>query len=318
MRAPAETLVDGERARITAELAADARFRRAFFDAPIGMALAGLDGRVRQANRALCELLAASPEHLQTTTLQELTHPDDVREDLRQRARLLEGLAGSYRLEKRCLRTDGEAVWVLFSAALVSDAPGRSSSLVCHFQDITERKQAEDRLGWLALHDTLTRLPNRALFVDRLRQALARAERRSSSVALLFLDLDRFKLVNDSFGHHAGDRLLRGVAERLASVVRPGDTVARLGGDEFTVLCEDLADADEVLVVAERVVRALSRPFFLGDSQVETSASVGIAFTSGPGTDTPESLLHGADAAMYRAKERGRSRYEVLLRRPPA
>src|SRR4051794_3172471 len=173
-----------------------------------------------------------------------------------------------------------------------------------------ERKRVEARLAHQALHDDLTGLPNRALFLDRLGQALSRLGRHSTSVALLFLDLDRFKAVNDALGHAAGDELLRAVAARLASVLRAGDTAARLSGDEFAVLCEDVAGERHAVGVADRVAEALRAPFDLGGDQVHMRSSVGIALAV-EGTEEPGELLREADSAMYRAKDRGGGVYEV-------
>ena len=161
-----------------------------------------------------------------------------------------------------------------------------------------------------AIHDPLTDLPNRVLFTDRLELALARSLRSSRHVAVVFLDLDHFKLVNDTMGHDRGDQLLRAVAERIRSSVRPGDTVARFGGDEFTILFEDVADAASARDAADRTLTALTRPFELDEGEVFVSASVGVALST-TGHDTPALLLRNADAAMYRAKERGRAGIEV-------
>ena len=181
-----------------------------------------------------------------------------------------------------------------------------------------ERKRAEVELTHQALHDALTGLPNRVLFLDRLKLALARSARRSTHVAVLFLDLDRFKLINDSLGHEAGDAVLVDVATRLQNALRPGDTVSRFGGDEFTALCEDVPSERAVLMIAERMTEAVGLPFALSESEGggETflTASIGIAMAEG--TEEPdgsaESLVRDADAAMYRAKERGKSRVELF------
>jgi diguanylate cyclase (GGDEF)-like protein len=173
-----------------------------------------------------------------------------------------------------------------------------------------ERKRVEAQLAHQVLHDDLTGLPNRALFLDRLGQALSRLGRLTTTVAVLFLDLDRFKAVNDALGHAAGDELLRAVSHRLASVLRAGDTAARLSGDEFAVLCEDVAGERHAIGVAERVAEALQAPFTLAGDEVFMRASVGIALAT-EGTENPESLLRDADAAMYRAKEHGGGVYEV-------
>jgi diguanylate cyclase (GGDEF)-like protein len=173
-----------------------------------------------------------------------------------------------------------------------------------------ERREEEERTRHEALHDPLTGLPNRTLFFDRLEHALAQAKRRNVSVAVLFCDLDQFKLVNDSLGHAAGDELLASVAPRLEQVLRPGDTVARFGGDEFAVLAEDVAIERDATRVAERIGEALTRPFIVRRREHFVSASIGIAISGGG--DDPEGLIRDADAALYRAKERGRGGYEIF------
>jgi diguanylate cyclase len=174
-----------------------------------------------------------------------------------------------------------------------------------------ERKRAEVELAHQAMHDALTGLPNRALFYDRLGQALNRVGRQGSAVAVLFLDLDRFKLINDSLGHGAGDKLLVSVAERLAGVLRAGDTAARFGGDEFVILCEDVSGERQAIAIAERIAAELDAPFVIDSDEVFAHTSVGIALATEPGA-RPEALIRDADAAMYRAKERGGGVYEVF------
>ena len=220
-------------------------------------------------------------------------------------------------LEHRIMRPDGEVRHVLARGEVVADEQGGVIRMLGTVIDVTERKHHEDAIRdsqeamtHQALHDALTGLPNRTLLHDRLEHALNRSRRDESRIALLFLDIDRFKVVNDSLGHAAGDELLIQVAGRLDEAVRPTDTVARFGGDELAVLCEDVEREQDSIVVADRVIAALSRPFVLGGRELFATASIGVAVSQEH--DTAERLLRDADVAMYRAKERGGARYEVF------
>jgi diguanylate cyclase (GGDEF)-like protein len=184
--------------------------------------------------------------------------------------------------------------------------------VVLNIRDITERKSVEEAMLHQAFHDTLTGLPNRALFLDRLGQALSRRNRIGSLTAVLFLDLDRFKWINDSLGHAAGDQLLVQVAERLSSAIRSGDSVARFGGDEFVVLCDELDGDWEARVIAERIGASLKDHFCVEGRDITVTASIGFATTTAASSATADALLRDADAAMYRAKERGRHRIEAF------
>jgi diguanylate cyclase (GGDEF)-like protein len=182
---------------------------------------------------------------------------------------------------------------------------------VVNSRDVTKRKALEEQLRHQALHDPLSGLPNRALFMDRLEHALARADRRASKVAVLFMDLDNFKITNDSLGHEVGDQLLVAVAERLKACLRPEDTAARVGGDEFTILVEEVDGLRDAARVAERIAESLQRPFALDQYEVFFTTSIGIAL-SGPLQKLPADLLRHADLAMYQAKHKGKARYEVF------
>jgi diguanylate cyclase (GGDEF)-like protein/PAS domain S-box-containing protein len=213
-------------------------------------------------------------------------------------------------LEYRVVHRDGRRRWVESTFRLVPGGSRQEAEIVAVTRDVHERKLMEIELSRQALHDDLTGLPNRVLFLDRLGQALKRAARRGTTVAVLFLDLDRFKNVNDSLGHDAGDRLLVDVAERLRRVLRPADTLARFGGDEMTLLCEDLAGEDDARTIATRIGDLFREPFALDEGEAYLQASIGIAIATGE--EQPEDLIRDADAAMYRAKERGRARVEVF------
>ena len=238
-----------------------------------------------------------------------VVHPDDrplVEAAVARSLRTLE----PFDVAHRAVTPDGATRW-LQCGGRVRDVDGRPVRMTGACQDVTSQRDAAEALSKLALHDPLTALPNRSLFTDRLGQALRRLDRRDRVLAVLFVDLDRFKAINDRFGHAAGDEMLMAVGARLREVLRPDDTVARLGGDEFVVLCEDLDDDRAAVRVAERVLAALDRPVVCADQAVVTSASIGISLTRRSDV-TPDALLRDADMAMYRAKETGRHRIEVF------
>jgi diguanylate cyclase (GGDEF)-like protein/PAS domain S-box-containing protein len=207
-------------------------------------------------------------------------------------------------------RKDGSLIWVEQRLTLITDASGEITAVEGIARDVTKRKEAEQQLAHQALHDALTGLPNRRLLIDRIEQALARNTRAGSHVAVLLLDLDRFKLVNDSWGHSAGDGVLVAVADRLREAVRSADTVARFGGDEFVVVREGIGGAWEAARFGDRLVQAVAGELPVNGEEVFLTASLGIAV--GDAADSAEALLRDADAAMYSAKERGRGRVELF------
>ncbi|MPZ99439.1 MAG: EAL domain-containing protein [Dehalococcoidia bacterium] len=235
-----------------------------------------------------------------------LVHPEDLgrAEAVLNQSRANVGM--DFNIEVRLRHPDGG--WRDYSATITNLLSTRSvGGIVVNARDITERKALEDQLRHQAFHDPLTMLPNRALFMDRLEHALESTVRRQANVAVMFLDLDRFKFLNDSLGHHVGDELLVAVAERMARAMRPGDTVARWGGDEFTILCEDIETAEEAMELAERLCDLLREPVQLAGHNAIVTASVGVAL-SGPDTVQPRELIRSSDIALFHAKEEGRSR----------
>jgi|KBSSwiStaDraftv2_1062776.scaffolds.fasta_scaffold01052_3 PAS domain S-box/diguanylate cyclase (GGDEF) domain len=291
--------------------ASEERFRSAFDCASIGMALVCEEGRWLQVNRALCQLLGYAEEELLTKDIQFLTHPEDFSDLQFQQSRVMEGKISRFETEKRFVHKRGHEVWTLSSVSPVRDPETKRLRLIFQIQDITDRKRAEAQLVHDAFHDALTGLPNRSLLVDHLKLAIARSARHRDVFSVLFLDLDRFKVVNDSLGHLVGDQLLIGVARRMEKCLRPGDTIARLGGDEFTILLEGLISQNEAICIAERLQSELRVPFEVQGHQVFTSASIGIA-PSAIGYSRPEDILRDADTAMYSAKARGGCCYDVF------
>ncbi|MDQ3814282.1 MAG: diguanylate cyclase, partial [Armatimonadota bacterium] len=239
-------------------------------------------------------------------------HPEDAKRVQAEMAAHRAGQKSHFESEYRMRHRDGTYLWVLTRGLAVRDATGTAYRMAGSQSDITERKVAEDKLLHNAFYDALTGLPNRALLMDRLGHALQRTKRKPDYLfAVLFMDLDRFKVINDSLGHLVGDQLLVAVARRLRTCLRPTDTIARLGGDEFTILLDDIRNADDAILVADRIQHELRLPFSIEHKEVFTGASVGIAL-SASGYVRAEDLLRDADTALYQAKSQGKARHEIF------
>ena len=269
-----------------------------------------VDGTIRYASPAVEKVMGYRPEEQIGTNAFGTVHPDDRDRALDNFAEVLKSPGLHPPLEFRVPHKDGSWRYLEHIVNNLLDDPA-VRGVVINSRDITERKAMQKQLHHQAFHDPLTGLPNRALFMDRLEHALTRANRRGSKIAVLFMDLDNFKVINDSLGHKAGDQLLIAVAERLKAPLRPEDTVARLGGDEFTILVEDISSVGDVARIAVRLAEKLRPPFALGEQEVFATVSTGIALNS-PAREQPADLLRHADLAMYRAKHRGKARYEVF------
>lgn len=288
------------------------QFRLTFEMAPIGMAISSLKGKFTRVNNALCNALGYSQAELLELSFVQISHPEDWETHHNLEQMLIDSEESNFQIEKRFIAKNARIVDTLLKVVVVRDANSKPLHFNNQIVDITERKHMEQQLLHDALHDALTGLPNRALFMDRLEQQLKRSQRQGGYLfAVLFLDLDRFKVVNDSVGHLIGDKLLIEIGRRLEKSIAPTDTVARLGGDEFTILLEDIASKSQAILVAESIYQTLTFPFNIEGYELFTTASIGIALSS-HGYEKPEDILRDADLTMYSAKEQGKARYEVF------
>jgi diguanylate cyclase (GGDEF)-like protein/PAS domain S-box-containing protein len=277
------------------------RYRLLFERNLAGVYRSTLDGRILDCNDALARVFGFnSREELLETPATSLYPTAADRERVMDRLREERQLSG---VEVLMRRRDGEPVWVLENMTLLENDVIEGTII-----DINDRKTAQERIEYQAYHDVLTGLPNRLLFRDRISVALARAKRKRGNIAVMFLDLDQFKLVNDSLGHTVGDGLLQAIGWRLVSSIRAEDTVARMGGDEFTILVAD-ADANGATIVAQKILDSISKALVVDNHELFVTTSIGIAVYPEDGTDA-ETLLRNADRAMYHAKEAGRNNYQ--------
>jgi diguanylate cyclase (GGDEF)-like protein/PAS domain S-box-containing protein len=276
-------------------------FEQVFERAPIGMGLLDLDGCWTLVNRALCEITGYTTEELIGRRFADITHPDDVHSDAAQYAQLLAGAIAAFQIEKRYFNAAGEIVSAILSISLVRDGESAPLHFIAQLQDISERKRLEEHLRHLADHDPLTGLRNRRLFEHDLKLQVARSQRYGESAAVMVVDLDAFKQINDLYGHKVGDDTLKAVATALTSRLRETDLVARLGGDEFAVLLPH-ADEKGTAIVADSIPRVIAAcSVDVGDAVVHPSGSIGVAMIDQQ-TASDEQVLAEADRAMYAAK----------------
>ena len=309
----AEREAEQSATHLTALRSSEQRFHSAFTHASIGMALVSFEGRILQANTALAALLG---QERGSELVDQAFGAHVLAEDLpaleREFARIHVNKIDTFAIEVRCRHQSGANIWAALHCGFFSEPGSAAPCLILQVQDISARRHAESQLNHIAFHDSLTGLPNRGRFHILLTQALTASKTDPGRhFGVMFFDFDRFKLINDSMGHSAGDEFLIQVSRRIQEHVRPGDLVARLGGDEFAVLVHQLDSDDCVVNLAERLQRVLKQPMQIGGVSVTTSASIGITY-SRLGYETPEDVLRDADIAMYRAKAGGKARHVVF------
>jgi diguanylate cyclase (GGDEF)-like protein/PAS domain S-box-containing protein len=295
----------------------DQQLRAMFEHANVGIAISGLDQRYMRVNDKYCSIVGYSRDELMLMQVSTVNLDENVESMLQKRELLLHQDAPRTTTEKQLVRKDGTLVWVSIALSVVRTSAGAPLYYLAIIQDISEAKRvaaalkaSEESFRLLAQHDTLTGLPNRALYYDRLQHALAQATRNDHSLGVLFIDVDRFKYVNDTYGHAAGDELLKLASERLSHSIRNDDTCARLGGDEFAIVLSRLASSEDATQVAAKIVQEFRRPFQLAATAITVSVSIGISLFPGGGHDA-QTLMQNADAAMYEAKQQGRNMYQV-------
>jgi diguanylate cyclase (GGDEF)-like protein/PAS domain S-box-containing protein len=292
---------------------AQSLFEEVFEHGTIGLVLVTQSRRIFRVNPAMCRMLGYTAEELCERTITDITHPDDRAEAIERHDELMSGNQRAYTYEKRYLRKDGQVVWCRVNVNSVSDSDGSPSYQIGHIEDITAQRAIAEQLEREARHDSLTDLPSRKVLLERLDRALHESRRGAhGQVAVLFIDLDHFKQVNDTLGHAAGDELLISVARAIQMSLRGSDIAGRFGGDEFVVLCTNLASPADATIVADRIRRRLSAPFIVQETEVFVGASIGIAIADH--RSDAAGLMTEADTAAYRAKDRGRNRVEVFDR----
>jgi diguanylate cyclase (GGDEF)-like protein/PAS domain S-box-containing protein len=278
------------------------RFRYIFEYAPIGMCITTMDGRFHQVNQALCDLLGYAASELTALHFQNITYPEDLSGTLAMLNQLLQKDVPRLVMEKRYICKDGSLLYATVYVALFTDIHGNPLYYIGQIVDITERKEYERVIKQLAYYDSLTMLPNRMLFCDRLKLALLQAHANGHMLAVVFLDLDSFKEINDTLGHYAGDQALRIIGQRLTGAVRQSDIVARLGGDEFTVLLANILQEKDLPAILDKIREAIAQPIRIGEQEFIVTASSGVALYPRDGQDS-DTLLQHADKAMYLCKK---------------
>jgi diguanylate cyclase (GGDEF)-like protein/PAS domain S-box-containing protein len=285
------------------------RFQQTFNFAAIGMALISPTGHWLRVNKALCDLVGYTEAEMLQMDYQSITYPEDLTNDAEHFQQMIEGKLHTYQVEKRYIHKNGEVIWILLNRVLIRDADDAPLYFISQIQNIDLQKKAEKELRHIAYHDTLTQLDNRKMLEIKFHQVLGYAQRNHHSLAVLFLDLDYFKQVNDSMGHDVGDLLLKAIALRLQYLRRKTDIVVRLSGDEFVLVLTEVIDENEIRNIIDNLQKTISEDIPIKDDVINITSSIGVSFYPRDG-DSLHDLLKKADIALYRVKKSGRSGFQ--------
>lgn len=289
----------------------ESRFRSAFDFAAIGMAIVSLKGKWLKVNPSLCQIIGYTQEELLKIDLHSITYPDDLELDSSYVQQLLDNKISSYQMEKRYIHKNGSIIWILLSSSLIQNTEQKPLYFIVQIQNIDNQKKAEQELKYIAYHDFLTGLANRKQLDESFELALSYAKRNQHQIAIMFIDLDDFKEINDDLGHDIGDRLLIEIGSRLKSTIRATDILTRLGGDEFIIILTELPDAAQVVKIAKKILMTIARPIKIKLHKISITCSIGISIYPKDGKDL-KMLLKQADKALYVVKSEGRNNFKWI------
>ncbi|MBA2650289.1 MAG: diguanylate cyclase [Legionella sp.] len=290
----------------------ETRFRSAFDYAAIGKAIVSIEGKGLEVNRSLCQIVGYTEEELLKMDFQTLTYTEDLELDLKYVRKLLNNEINSYQMEKRYIHKNKNIIWILLSGSVVRDPNNQPLYFIAEIQNIDAQKKAEQELKYIAFHDVLTGLGNRKLLEESFNLAASYAQRHKKHIAILFMDLDHFKEINDTLGHDIGDLLLIEIASRLTSSVRASDVLSRLGGDEFIIILTDVINNAQIEPVAQKILDTIAKPIKIKNHKISVTASIGISTYPTDGQSFKK-LLRQADTALYNAKSDGSKKIKFFI-----
>lgn len=290
----------------------ESRFHAAFDFAAIGMAIVSLDGQFLKVNKSLCQITGYTEDELLKTDFQAITYKEDLETDLNYARQLLAGEINSYQLEKRYIHKNGNLIWILLSGSLIRNSENSPLYFIAQIQNIDLQKNAEQELKYIALHDVLTGLANRKQLEISFEYALTYAKRHQTRIAVLFIDLDYFKDINDNYGHDIGDSLLKEIASRLKAAFRASDILVRLGGDEFMLVLTEITNSTQAENVAKKILTIIGKPMKIDNHKLSITGSIGMSIFPEDGQDLSTLMKH-ADKALYFVKSEGRNNFKMFM-----